>query len=102
MRREEDHLISPRAKKQNHFAKQTDKTAQVERVGGDAELHAAILDSCESFVGKWNHLDPAMDRTPPALVPGAQTVDGRNAVTSPPETHQLVGESKRRRQSRVV
>ena len=56
---------------------------------------AAVLDSCERFVADFHHLDPVLDKHPPQLIP-ADTPHGRNAVSTPPETKELVAAFKER------
>ena len=60
---------------------------EVECVQGDAADFAAILDSAETFVADWSHLDPVLDRSPPKMVAGD---DGINGVVTPAESKQLV------------
>ena len=48
-----------------------------------------VLDSCETFVAAWAHVDPLLDKNPPVLVPGSQNPDGRSTVTTLAVTKKL-------------
>jgi alkylation response protein AidB-like acyl-CoA dehydrogenase len=56
---------------------------------------AAVLDSCESFVADWHHLDPILDKSPPQLIPAASP-GGRNSVVTPDHTKALVAAYRER------
>ena len=63
------------------------------RVDDDRE-HAvaearAVLDSAESFVAEWAHVDPLLDREPPILRPAEESEDGRPTVAVHPLTRGL-------------
>ena len=55
-----------------------------------AEEISAIFAACESFVETWQHADAILDRSPPQLIPGAETADGRAGVKSHPVTLEVV------------
>jgi len=48
-----------------------------------------VLDSIESFISEWHHVDPILDKSPPQFVP-AENLSGRNAVVTPEHTKRLV------------
>ena len=62
----------------------------LEKVPGDRATYAAVLEACQDFGRTWGHLDPVLDKSPPVLVPGTETADGKNEVVTAPETKQLV------------
>ena len=66
---------------------------QIDDAAGDG---AAVLDSCESFIDEWHHIDPILDKNPPQFVPADRRPDGRNAVVTPEETKSLIAAYKSR------
>ena len=67
---------------------------ELERIPDPDGDCAAVLDSCESFIDEWHHLDPLLDKTPPQLIPGG--AGGKNAAVTPEETKQLINAYKER------
>lgn len=55
-----------------------------------AEEITGIFAACESFVETWQHADAILDRSPPQMIPAAESVDGRNMVKSHPITSEVV------------
>jgi alkylation response protein AidB-like acyl-CoA dehydrogenase len=52
----------------------------------------AVLDSVESLVAAWGHVDPVLDQEPPTLTPAAETADGKATVRVHPQTKALLRE----------
>jgi alkylation response protein AidB-like acyl-CoA dehydrogenase len=64
---------------------------EVEGVGAEARAEAsAVLDSVESLVAEWGHVDPVLDQEPPTLTSAADTADGKAAVRVHPQTKALL------------
>lgn len=75
----------------NHLYDRRDTEFVLHELGGiPKDDTVAIIDSCESFVDAWHHVDPLLDRSPPQLVPGSETADGRARVVSNPITKDFI------------